>query len=72
MSVSLQDLFDNPEIFVGTLATEHCSKCGVELQETLTGKRSTPCGVACSDCYFDELGAEIEKHPIGSAGVRRR
>lgn len=72
MKVSLQDLFEKPDIFAGSLTTGRCSKCDVELQETLTGKRDTPLGPACSDCYFDQLGAEVEKSPIGSAGVRRR
>lgn len=26
----------------------------------------------CEDCYFDELGSELEKFPIGRLGIRRR
>lgn len=50
---------------------ELCVECSVPLQETITGKRKTPRGDACSDCYYAELGAEIERHPIASGGVRR-
>ena len=72
MPIYLKDLAKNPRL-LSDLRTEHqrCCKCEVKLQETVTGKRPTPDGPACSDCYYDGLGEEIEQHPLGSAGIRR-
>jgi hypothetical protein len=25
----------------------------------------------CEDCYYETLGAEVERHPIGGGGIRR-
>ena len=41
-----------------------CSTCNTPLQETITGSRKTKKGNVCSDCYFEALGKEIDKHPI--------
>lgn len=68
MTVYLKDLFENPQIF-GDLARERCAICNVALQETLTGKRPTPTGPACSDCYYEKLGEELEKHPVGEGAA---
>ena len=49
---------------------DSCSSCGIPLQETVTGNRPYgPDQHVCSDCYFDELGREIEQHPISSRGI---
>jgi hypothetical protein len=68
--IFLKDLLEKPDVLT-KLTRERCSVCNVELQETITGKRETPSGFACSDCYYGQLGEEIELHPIGSAGIRR-
>lgn len=72
MVLLLKDLAENPAL-LDTLWTkrESCCKCGVALQETITGKRRTPKGDACSDCFYDLLGEAVEQHPIASAGKRR-
>ena len=70
MTIFLKDLLENADIF-SQLPREHCAVCKVELQETLTGKRHTPDGDACSDCYYEKLGEELEKFPLGAAGTRR-
>jgi hypothetical protein len=72
MVLLLKDLAENPELLDAVWANqESCRKCGVALQETITGKRKTPAGAACSDCYYELLGEVIEQHPIASAGKRR-
>jgi predicted RNA-binding Zn-ribbon protein involved in translation (DUF1610 family) len=48
-----------------------CPHCGVAIQETITGKRRTPQGFACSECYYEQLGAEVAQYPILTGGVRR-
>jgi len=49
----------------------HCAQCGVTLHETTTGNRHTAQGCMCSDCYYADLGREIEAHPIGVPRRRR-
>ena len=46
-----------------------CSHCHVPLQETVTGCRKIEGSYVCSDCYFDELGKEIDK--MGAIGLFR-
>lgn len=70
MPIFLKDLLEKPDL-LATSASEKCCICSVSLQETLTGKRKTADGYACSDCYYDRIGAEIEQYPIASAGIRR-
>jgi len=41
-----------------------CSRCNQPLQKTVTGCRKTGKGYVCSDCYFEEFGNELEKHPL--------
>jgi hypothetical protein len=48
-----------------------CASCGTTLHETTTGNRLTSDGCMCSDCYFVQLGKEIEEHPIGVPRRRR-
>lgn len=43
---------------------QRCANCNVALQETVTGCRPSEKGLVCSDCYFDAIGAELDKHPI--------
>ncbi len=72
MAIYLKDLDDNPQLL--QQLREHqprCPYCNVVLQETVTGKRPTPKGDACSDCYYGLLGEAIEDHPIASGGNRR-
>lgn len=72
MPILLSAIVEEPQI-LDDLRKQHpkCCECGVALQETITGKRHTPEGEACSDCYYDLLGEEIERQPISGAGVRR-
>lgn len=76
MAIYLKDLVKNPHLF-DELREQHrhdgpcCCGCGVILQETITGRRKTPKGEACSDCYYESLGDLVEAHPIASAGIRR-
>jgi hypothetical protein len=72
VAITLKDLIEDRS----KLATlggdqQHCCQCGVLLQETITGKRKTPDGEACSDCYYEQLGDLVEQHPVVSGRVRR-
>ena len=72
MILYLKDLAANPRLLENLRTQEEkCSKCGIPLQETLTGKRQLDCGDACSDCFYGALGEAVEEHPIASAGTRR-
>lgn len=72
MTIYLKDLVDKPELLEQLRQNQlRCAYCGVVLQETITGKRPTPKGSACSDCYYGLLGEAIEEHPIASGGNRR-
>jgi predicted RNA-binding Zn-ribbon protein involved in translation (DUF1610 family) len=72
MPITVEQLIQNPRL-IETLnsSSQKCPGCGVAVQETITGKRWTPQGYACSDCYYEELGADVEAHPIATGGVRR-
>jgi hypothetical protein len=70
MAITLNDLIENPGLNLWDKASqETCCKCNTPLQETITGKRKIGDKFACSDCYYEELGEAIERHPI--AGFRR-
>ena len=76
MTIYLKDLVKNPRLLEELRAKQPtpgpcCCGCGVMLQETITGRRKTPKGEACSDCYYESLGELVETHPIVSAGIRR-
>jgi hypothetical protein len=72
MGISLKALIEDPaKLDTLRLATQKCPYCGVVLQETVTGKRPTPKGQACSDCYYEQLGEGVEMHPVATARVRR-
>lgn len=46
-----------------------CSKCGEPMGPRVDGKRPTLDGKeVCDDCYHDELGSFVEKHPISTPG----
>ena len=55
----------------GRKAAKACYRCKQTLQESRTGNRATGYGAACSDCYYEEVGELIEKHPIASARAPR-
>ncbi len=62
------------EKFIGL---EACGKCAQPLQESVTGCRKVvmPDGTGdhyCSDCYFKEVGRELEDFPILPPRLRRR
>ena len=72
MAVALRDLIDDPrKLDDFQLGRQHCANCDVLLQETITGKRKSPKGDVCSDCYYELIGAEVEAHPIATPGLRR-
>ena len=48
-----------------------CASCGRVLQETVTGNRPTDQGAMCSDCYYNDLGEAIERHPLVSPRAPR-
>lgn len=48
-----------------------CASCGVPLQESLTGCRKCGDEYVCSDCYFEQIGKELEEFPISSLRVSR-
>ncbi len=69
----LTDLLENPDLFRDALPKQLCANedCRVPLRGVITGKRNSPIGIVCEDCYFGLMSDEIEKHPPGSAGIRR-
>ena len=72
MPLYFKDVVDDPQrLNIHGFKQGKCCICGVVLQETITGKRKTPDGPACSACYYGAVGEEIERHPIASAGIRR-
>lgn len=72
MALTLKALIEHPEkVNALKLKSSTCSHCRIPLQETITGKRPTPKGPACSDCYYDQIGDGVEQHPPVSARVRR-
>ena len=72
VAIALKELIQNRGLLTLMEAEQqHCCYCNVLLQETITGKRKTPGGEACSDCYYEKLGEGVEQHPIVSGRVRR-
>lgn len=72
MGISLKALMADPKkLDLLKLDAPSCPYCKVDLQETITGKRPTPRGSACSDCYHEQVGELVEQHPIVTARVRR-
>ncbi len=65
MPITLEQLRDQITNRRATLAgVQRCVECKVPLQETVTGNRKTDKGHMCSDCYFQMLSDELDKHPI--------
>ena len=67
MALTIQELLDNPgrasELY---LDVETCVKCKIPLQGMITGKIPVPDGKhICEDCFYEEIGKEIDEHPIG-------
>ena len=54
---------------------EQCYNCKIPLQESITGNRAvTLKGVlmhACSDCFYESIGGEIDDYPIFMPRVPR-
>lgn len=72
MAIPLREIIERGISWDDLLKNEHrCPYCGVLLQETITGRRRTPKGDACSDCYYEQLGEIIEAHPVTSGGIHR-
>ena len=72
MAIYLKDLIENPSLLEPPQQQQvRCHRCNTVLQETITGKKFTEDGPECADCYYDEIGEAIEKHPIISGGNRR-
>ena len=44
---------------------KNATKC-IKCKRTIHHGDLTNCGEMCDDCYFEEWGEEIEKHPISS------
>jgi hypothetical protein len=72
MLILLKDLIKDPSR-LGELQLQRrgCACCNTDLQETVTGRRRSPKGDVCSDCYFEQLGEVVEESPISTARVRR-
>ncbi len=48
-----------------------CTGCGTPIQPIFTGSNTLADGSQmCDDCYFEELGNEIDRHPVGALRVR--
>ncbi len=72
MAITLKELIaDRSKLAMLDGDQQHCCSCGILLLETITGKRKTPEGEACSDCYYDQVGDLIEQYPIVSGRLHR-
>ena len=62
--MTIKELRDNPELWEQLKSkAEKCACGGVLSRDRILSK-------ICDDCYYQLLGEEIEKHPIGR-GIRR-
>ncbi|HNT09072.1 hypothetical protein [Methanoculleus sp.] len=52
------------------MGLDTCSKCGVHLQEFLTGRKTFKGKPYCKTCYYEEIGKILEEHPIGGPILR--
>lgn len=72
MAILIEDLMGYPDLLNDLdFPAQKCVGCGVEIQESITGKRYTANGCTCSGCYYQAMGEEIESHPIAIGRVRR-
>lgn len=74
MSLTLQEFFDAVARDRDLLSRGNapagvykCAHCEIPLQESVTGNRNG----MCSDCYFDDFGAELDSHPVASLRITR-
>jgi hypothetical protein len=65
MAIMLSDLIEDPTLLDAEREPSQLCACGVALT-FLTGRNPTPKGLACDDCYYEQLGAVVEAHPIAS------
>jgi hypothetical protein len=52
-------------IEVSRRMAERCAGCDCKLSGFVTGKNPIPKGTVCDDCYYGEMGEELDAHPIG-------
>ena len=72
MAITIEQIMKKPELLDELdFPAQKCVVCGVEIQESLTGKRYTQGGCTCSGCFYKEMGDEIESRPIAVGRVRR-
>lgn len=73
MAISIEALMADPSLIDALdFPAQKCVECGVRIQESITGKRyTTDKGCTCSGCFYQEMGAEIESHPIAVGRIRR-
>jgi len=45
---------------------DKCAGCGCTLSGFITGRNQNPKGTVCDDCHYEDIGEELDKHPIGS------
>lgn len=59
---TLKDLLADPSLLDRMRGKpQTCAGCGEPLSGFLTGKNPSPKGIVCNDCYYEQLGNEIEK-----------
>lgn len=51
------------------MTLDNCKKCGVHIQEFITGRKKIDEDLYCKNCYYEELGKFIEENPIGAPSV---
>jgi len=44
---------------------ERCNKCGIKIQESITGREKFDGKTHCKNCYYELAGEIFENHPIG-------
>jgi DNA-directed RNA polymerase subunit RPC12/RpoP len=48
------------------MALDKCAKCGKELHEFTTGRKTVGEHLYCRACYYEIAGRVFEEHPIAS------
>lgn len=71
MAISLQDLISGKAKLPKLGSAYVCVKCGADCDIDSMARHNTKDGLLCDDCYFEAMGIEVEKHPIGHPGIRR-
>ncbi|HEY8581182.1 MAG TPA: hypothetical protein VIL72_14940 [Beijerinckiaceae bacterium] len=50
-----------------------CSACAIAIKESITGCREMGDGrFCCSDCYYKNMGEELESFPVAPRRLMRR